>query len=138
MITSLADQLRRDEGTRLHPYKDTVGKLTIGTGRNLDDVGISQDEADLMLANDIKVATIRLESTFPWTVGLDDVRKSVLVNMTFNMGIGGLAQFKDTLRKVQAGDYAGAAQAMLDSGWAKQVGPRAQRLSIQMEGGSWQ
>jgi len=108
------------------------------TGRNLDDVGISQDEADLMLANDIKVATIRLESTFPWTVGLDDVRKAVLVNMTFNMGIHGLAQFKDTLAKVQAGDYAGASQAMLQSGWATQVGPRAQRLSIQMESGVWQ
>jgi len=138
MITCLEDQLRRDEGERLKIYQDTMGKWTIGIGRNLSDVGISPNEAALMLANDIKAATVALESQFPWTVGLEPIRKAVLLNMTFNMGIAGLAEFRQFLSKVQAGDYAGASQDMLQSLWAKQVGPRAQRLAIQMESGFWQ
>lgn len=137
-ITSLAQQLERDEGIRKFPYRDTVGKITIGVGRNLDDVGVSQDEIELMLANDIKVATLKLEDAFPWTSGLDDVRREVLISMTFNMGIGGLAGFKDFLNKMQSGDFRAAAGAMLDSKWAQQVGSRAQRLSIQIESGERQ
>src|SRR5258708_976756 len=128
-ITCIADQLRRDEALHLRPYKDSVGKLTIGVGRNLDDVGISEQEADVLLANDIKAATLALEATFPWTMDLDETRKGALVNMAFNMGIRGLAQFKDFLAKMQTKDFRAAAGAMLDSLWAKQVGARATRLS---------
>jgi lysozyme len=135
-IASLEDQLRRDEGQRLQVYTDTVGKLTIGVGRNLSDVGVSLDEADLMLANDIKAAT--LEANFPWTTGLDPVRKGAMLNMTFNMGVRGLAQFHDFLQKMEVGNFSAAAGAMLDSLWARQVGARAQRLSIQIESGFWQ
>jgi lysozyme len=137
-ITCLEDQLRRDEGVRLSPYKDSVGKLTIGVGRNLSDVGIGPDESDLMLSNDIKRATVSLESSFPWTMVLDDVRKGALLNMAFNMGVRGLSGFHDFLDKMQAGDFTGAALAMLDSLWAKQVGPRALRLSQQIQTGVWQ
>ena len=138
MITCLADQLERDEGFRRFPYLDTAGKLTVGYGRNLSDVGISEQESALLLQNDITAASNALEQAFPWTSGLDPVRLDVFLAMTFNMGIAGLAQFKETLAKVQSGDYAGAAQAMLQSEWAQQVGPRAQRLSIQMESGVYQ
>jgi lysozyme len=137
-ITSLADQLKRDEGLRKFPYKDTVGKSTIGYGRNLEDVGISEAEAETLLANDIAIATSQLEFHFPWTMSLDEARKGVLVNMAFNMGVAGVAQFRDTLAKIQAGEYSAAAQAMLQSKWAEQVGARAQRLSVQMESGIWQ
>lgn len=137
-INSLSDQLKRDEGEKKFPYRDTVGKITIGVGRNLDDVGVSQDEVDLMLANDIKAATIQLESNFPWTGALDEVRKAVLLNMAFNMGIHGLAGFKNTLEKIQAGDFSGAASEMLESKWAEQVGSRAQRLAVQLQTGEWQ
>lgn len=138
MITCLADQLKRDEGWRNRPYRDSVGKISIGYGRNLDDVGISQAEGELLLATDIKAATVTLEAAFGWVAGLDEVRRGVLLAMTFNMGIGGLLQFKNMLGKVQAGDYAGASQAMLQSKWADEVGARAQRLAVQMEGGNWQ
>jgi lysozyme len=131
-------QLRRDEGLKLRPYRDQVGKITIGIGRNLDDDGISEQEADFLLANDVKSATAALETNFPWTCGLDEVRKGALVNMAFNMGIRGLAEFHDFLNKMKAGDYRAAAGAMLDSLWARQVGPRATRLSIQIESGFWQ
>lgn len=137
-VSSLVEQLKRDEGIRKFPYLDTVGKSTIGVGRNLDDVGLSPDEIDLLLENDIKNATDSLEAAFPWSMGLDDVRKAALVNMTFNMGIGGLSGFRNFLAKMQAGDYASAAVEMMDSRWAQQVGSRANRLSIQIESGQWQ
>lgn len=134
---TLKDQLIRDEGLRLKPYKDSVGKLTIGVGRNLDDVGISADEADIFLQNDIQKATDSLLAQLPWVTQLDEVRQAVLINMTFNMGLSGLLQFRNTLKMIQSGDYSGASKEMLNSVWAKQVGPRAQRLSLQLETGEW-
>ena len=138
MIASLKDQLVRDEELRLKPYTDSVGKLTIGVGRNLTDKGISVQEAQGLLANDIADATADLQAKLPWTATLDDVRKGALLNMTFNMGIGGLLEFHDFLARMQRGDFSGAAGAMLDSLWARQVGPRATRLSMQIQTGVWQ
>jgi lysozyme len=104
----------------------------------LDDVGISQDEANVLLGNDIDKAESALRSALPWTVNLDDARVGVLVNMTFNMGINTMLKFKDTLAHIQAGNYDAAATGMLSSQWARQVGARAQRLAEQMRTGQWQ
>ena len=134
----LSDQLIRDEGIRLRPYKDTVGKLTIGVGRNLDDVGISKDEAMVLLQNDIAAATDALEKAFPWTTAMDPIRLAALVNMTFNMGVGRLAGFKNFLAECRQGNWEGAKAQMLGSVWAEQVGARAQRLALQIETGEWQ
>ena len=138
MISNLKDQLVRDEELRLKPYTDSVGKLTIGVGRNLTDKGISFQEAQLLLANDIADATADLQAKLPWTATLDDVRKGALLNMAFNLGIGGLLEFHYFLAKMQAGNFSAAAGAMLDSLWARQVGPRATRLSMQIQTGVWQ
>jgi len=135
---SLVEQLVRDEELRLKPYRDSVGKLTIGVGRNLDDVGVTQAEALALLANDIQNARSHLEQYLPWAGGLDEVREAALVNMCFNMGIGALMNFHKFLAALQAGDYKTAAAEMLDSLWAKQVGIRAQRLALQIETGFWQ
>ena len=90
MISNLKDQLVRDEELRLKPYTDSVGKTSIGVGRNLTDKGISFQEAQGLLTNDIADATADLAAKLPWTATLDDVRKGALTNMCFNMGIGGL------------------------------------------------
>jgi lysozyme len=92
----------------------------------------------MLLANDIGNAIRNLEQTFPWTTGLDDVRRSALLNMTFNMGIHSLAEFKLFLAAMQSGNYTEARNQMLDSEWANQVGARAQRLAIQIETGQMQ
>ena len=134
MIEDLRADLIRDEGLRLKPYRDTVGKLTIGIGRNLDDVGISEHEAIAMLNSDIERTWADLDRIAPWWQGLDDVRKRVLLNMAFNLGIGGLAKFKNTLAAVKEGRYADAADEMLASKWANQVGDRATRLAAMMRG----
>lgn len=131
----LIAQLRRDEGVRSHPYMDTVGKLTIGVGRNLDDVGLSDDEIDYLLANDIKRASKGLLKALPWVSSLDPVRRRVLVNMAFNLGVQGLLGFKNTLRMIEHGNYEGAAEGMLNSKWARQVGKRSLRLAKAMRTG---
>lgn len=128
-------ELNRDEGSRNKPYKDTVGKLTIGIGRNLDDVGLSDDEIRYLCLNDIARVTIDLDTHLPWWRKLDDVRQRVLANMAFNMGIGGLLTFKNTLSAVQSGDYETASTRMMVSKWAKQVGKRAERLAFMMATG---
>ncbi len=137
MIMALHRQLIRYEGLKLRPYKDTVGKLTIGVGRNLDDVGISEQEAMILLDNDIERARLDLAKALPWVKTLDSVRQDVLINMAFNMGIGGLLTFKNTLASIKAGDYADAANKMLQSKWARQVGLRASELSQMMRTGQY-
>lgn len=127
--------LTLDEGIRLHPYKDTVGKTTIGIGRNLDDVGISRDEAQFLLDNDIKAALEALDTLLPWWRGMSDVRQHVLVNLCFNMGISKLMGFKLALAAMEAGSYDEAANQMLNSAWYGQVGARAVRLVSLMRNG---
>lgn len=137
----LRSQLMVDEGLRLKPYLDTVGKLTIGYGRNLDDRGISVVEAQYLLDNDINRTIHDLVGAFPWFVELDPVRQATLVNMTFNMGLGsdtrGLRSFKNTLRAIEEGRYTDASDGMRRSKWARQVGLRAERLARMMESGQF-
>ena len=125
----VAEQLLVDEGLRLKPYRCTAGKLTIGVGRNLEDKGISAAEALGLLDNDIDEFWKELTSLLPWVLTAPEAVQEVLLNMAFNLGVPGLLKFKETLRLLQSGGYSLAAQAMLDSKWAKQVGPRAERLS---------
>jgi len=135
MMSTLRDALVRDEGIRLKVYRCTAGKLTIGVGRNLDDVGISMEEAMHLLDNDIARVRAEVRHAFPWFQGLDDVRQNVVLNMVFNLGLYRFAQFFQTIKCIESHDYAGAADRMLQSLWAKQVGARAVRLSKQMRDG---
>ena len=134
-INTLSDELPRDEGLRLKTYRCTAGKLTIGIGRNLDDVGISESEARVLLANDIAKVSAQMDKALPWWKSLSEPRQRVLANMAFNLGIAGLLGFKNTLGMIERGEYAKAADAMLASKWAKQVGARATRLSDMMRKG---
>lgn len=132
---SIRDQLLRHEGLRLKPYRDSVGKLTIGVGRNLDDVGISHEEALFLLDNDISQARARVLHVLPWAAHLDTSRFEVLINMAFNMGITGLLGFPKFLGALESGDFPTASREMLDSEWAAQVGQRAQELAQIMRTG---
>ncbi|MHA6717892.1 glycoside hydrolase family protein [Sphingomonas sp. RS6] len=153
---ALEAELVRDEGERFRVYRCTAGKRTIGVGRNLDDVGISEAEADTLgitlasvlrsgitpaqsralLANDIAKCERQLDARLPWWRTLGDVRQRVLINMCFNLGIRRLLGFRNTLAKIQRGDFAGAATGMRASLWARQVGARAKRLARMMEQGT--
>lgn len=127
-------QLEKHEGLRLKPYKDCVGKLTIGIGRNLDDKGITKEEARYLLKNDIEQVRKKL-MLYAWFRKLNGVRQKVLEDMSFNLGFHGLMNFKKTIKAIKCGNYSKAADEMLDSKWAGQVGQRARRLAKMMRTG---
>lgn len=117
----------------MKPYKCTSNKLTIGVGRNLDDNGISKDEAMYMLNNDIHRCIKELESALPFFHNLPTARQDVLISMVFNMGLTRLLGFKKMLKALEDRDYKEASKQMLDSKWKKQVGNRATELAYIME-----
>ena len=135
-VDIVSKQLRRHEGLKLKPYYCTAGKLTIGYGRNLDDVGITKEEAEYLLQNEIRSCIADLQKKIPDIYNnVNHVRQAVLVNMCYNLGITGLLKFKKTLASIQQGDYKLASEQMLQSLWAEQVGNRAKLLSELMKNG---
>lgn len=134
MIDKLIAQLKLHEGVKLKPYRCTAGKLTIGVGRNLDDVGISMEEADLLLKNDINNVIRRCIGLSFWSE-LSENRKIVLIDMVFNLGWTRFLGFKKTIDLIAKGKYAQASVEMLNSAWAKQVGKRAETLARMMRQG---
>lgn len=136
LSTELIEQVKRDEGFRGHVYKDSEGHLTIGYGTNLD-AGISKFEAETMLIARLDAAEKFVCKHFPWVEKLNDARQGVLINMAYNLGEA-LLEFKCTLACIEAGNYEEAAEDMLLSKWALQVGDRAKRLSKQMLEGEWE
>jgi len=131
----LKAELTLDEGRRSRIYVDTVGKVSGGIGRNLTDKGFRDNEIDLMYQNDIAETEAWLDRNLPWWRSLDPVRQRVMMNMAFNMQ-GKLLTFVDTLAAMKRGDYAAAADGMLNSLWARQVGARATRLAAMMRSGA--
>jgi lysozyme len=130
----LRAQLIEHEGLRLRVYFDSVGKATIGVGRNLDDKGLTKAEAMQLLENDLQECIADLAS-FPWFESLDAVRQRVLIDMRFNLGPTRFRRFVATLAAVSTGRYDEAADAMLASKWATQVKGRARRLAAMMRTG---
>lgn len=134
-MTKLEEQLIKDEGFSSKPYKCTAGKLTIGYGRNIEDVGISRNEALFLLQEDIKKVKTALYAKLPFFKNLNDGRQNALINMGFNLGVNGLMKFKNTLRLMSEGKYEEASKEVLLSEWASQVGKRANRISDQIKNG---
>ena len=140
-LTQATSQIKSDEGLVLHAYNDSLGYLTIGYGRLIDkrkNGGISEQEAEYLLSHDIAYKLGQLYAQLPWITQLSDVRKAVLLNMSFQLGVAGLMGFKNTLAKIEAGDYEGASNSMLQSKWATQTPARAKRMAEQMRAGTWQ
>lgn len=157
----LAD-LRRDEGLRLKAYPDPLSPLaeelrlpeskrrfgwqrlrgdpwTCGYGHTGLDVAPStvwtKAQADAALLKDVLRHDAELDKRLPWWRTLDPVRRDVLSNMAFNLGVEGLLSFKNTLARLKAGDFEGCAEGMAASLWARQVKGRATRLIEMMRTG---
>ncbi|WP_372772083.1 glycoside hydrolase family protein [Mangrovibacterium sp.] len=129
MNEKLEKMLIEDEGLRLMPYRCTANKLTIGVGRNIEERGITEEEAMFLLRNDIYIVMKELGSRLSWFTSAPETVQLVLANMCFNMGASRLMQFKKTLEHLEKGEYLSASLEMLNSKWAVQVGKRAARLS---------
>lgn len=141
---------------RHFPYECPAGKLTVGYGRNLEDVGISdfeeealgldpdwrnkgigEIEAEILLCADIAKAHNQAFGAYPWYDGLDDVRKAVVISMVFNLGFRGFMGFRNTIAAMRAGDFEEASRRMRQSKWATQVGKRSWELAVMMRSGQW-
>lgn len=147
-MNNLFDLLRRDESLRLTVYDDATGKPivpgtlvkghpSIAYGRALDVEGVTKDESEYLLANDVSRVKIDLATAMPWITTLAEPRQAVLQSLAYNMGLAGLETFKLMLAAVESGDFNLAASEMLRSKWMGQVGDRAIRLANQMRTGSW-
>lgn len=148
----LFEQLKHHEGAVRNKrgnhvaYRCPAGALTIGYGHNLSANPLPnygegsimlEAEAETLLKKDIEAHEADLLRALPWTGKLDPVRFAVLVNMCFNLGLGGLLTFKNTLRHIERGKYTDAACNMRQSKWARQVGRRASVLARMMDTGQW-
>lgn len=133
MTETLRDMIIRHEGIRLKPYRDSLGVLTIGVGRNLEK-GLSEEEVFFLLNNDITNVKYEVNKNFPWVLGLDEARMNVIYNMCFQLGINRLSLFRKMLSACRDGDYETAANEMINSMWHKQTPKRCEELATIMRG----
>lgn len=131
-LDALKAQIIAHEGIHNRPYQDTRGYLTIGVGHCLDAKPLSKAAVMAIFNEDLADTMADLAKRAPWYTKLDDVRQRVLIDMAFNLGIGGLLAFTKMLAAVERGDYIEAADEMLSSKWSGQVGARARRLAEMM------
>jgi lysozyme len=142
-LALLEAELRRDEGVRHSIYIDPVGVPTVGVGHNCKvsplpsgwACPLTDGQVDQLLERDITSTLAKLDRSLPWWRQMDEVRQRVVANLAFNMGIGGLLTFKNTLGAMQRASYAIAAAGMKASKWYIQTGDRAKRLCQAMETG---
>jgi len=133
----LINMITLHEGKRHHVYECSSGKLTIGVGRNLEDLGLTDGEIDFLLRNDLMRVQSELATNVPCFLKLSETRQDVLMDMCFNLGLGQFIKFQKMLTALEMGEYEEAAKEMLDSRWARQVGERATRLAKMMATDEW-
>ena len=133
-MIEMVDRVKYHEGLRLKPYKCPAGKLSIGYGRNLEDCGITEEEAEELLLNDLEKAEEDLKRNFAWVENIDRRKFYALVELVFNMGITRFKGFKKMLGACEKGEWSKASDELLDSLYAKQVGKRAKTLANILKG----
>lgn len=133
---ALIASLKKHEGFRPYAYQDSLGLWTIGIGRLCDrskaGSGLTEAEAEYLLANDIARVEASLTTSLPWMKSLSDARQRVLLEMAFQLGVNGLLGFRTTLDAIKGGSWQAAHDGMLNSKWARQTPARAKRLAEQM------
>jgi lysozyme len=135
----LLEMLKRHEGVEHHIYRCSAGYETIGVGRNISKsgMGLSDDEVNYLLENDILRVLKELSTEYRWFNSLDDVRKDAMIDISFNLGATRLRGFKRALAAMEVADYKMAAKEFLDSKWSRDVKGRATELCYMIEMGSY-
>lgn len=139
-MQKLLDMLKRHEGVMYYVYDDHLGYATIGVGRCIEKnvgLGLSHDEIEYLLQNDVKRCIEELDSNFPWYRNLCEARRDAMINLCFNLGLPRLKKFVKALAAMEAGNYEEAAVEFLDSRWAKQVGSRALEVTHMIRSGEY-
>ena len=140
MRNKLIEMLKVHEGVETYAYKCSENKITIGVGRNVDKaggLGLSDDEVDYLLQNDINRVILELNSEYDWFSDLDDIRQDAMIDISFNLGQTRLRAFKNALAAMSEGDWDEAADQFMDSRWSEQVGIRAKNLTEMIRSGAY-
>lgn len=127
----------KNEGLRHKAYQDTKGIWTIGVGRNIQEVGISEEEAYFLLRNDIKRCYDEAKQ-FSWFEYLETPRQHVIIDMLFNLGLTRFKKFTRMISALETADFTRASAEMMDSKWSRDVGSRADRNAYVMLYGDYQ
>ena len=121
-------------------YRCPAGMWTIGIGRNIDvngGIGLSEDEVNYLLTNDVNRVIKELGAAFPWFSDLDEVRRDALIDICFNIGLPRLQGFQKALTAMAEGNYEAASTEFLNSRWAEQVGKRSQHIADMIKTGKY-
>jgi len=150
--TKILERIKFHEGLRLMPYRDNLGKLTIGIGRCIDTKPFTEDElrfvgdwkhgitlvaAYQLCRKDISQCQQQLNTLGFWYHNLDDERKYALIDMCFQLGFDGLKGFKNMLKNIEKRNWYGAYYECLNSKYARQTPTRAKRIAILLKTGRW-
>jgi lysozyme len=128
----LLETLKRHEGVRYYVYRDHLGYETIGVGRCINravGLGLSPDEVEYLLINDVQRCIEELDGAFEWFKDLDEVRREAMINLCFNLGLTKLRKFVNALEAMKQRNYNKAATELLNSKWANQVGERSREVA---------
>lgn len=141
MTDKIIELLRRHEGVKAHAYRCTANKITVGVGRNIDPeggLGLSDDEIDYLLTNDINRVIVELGQAFEWFSALDEVRRDAMINLCFQLGLPTLLKFRNFLAEMSEGNYELASPHLLDSLYARQTPARANEIAEMIVSGKYQ
>ncbi|AHF77915.1 Phage-like lysozyme [Sodalis praecaptivus] len=137
-----------EEGFKATPYYDSLGYPTIGTGFLIGPKNaplsyytftLPKEVSDVWLQTLIAKILVQMHSTPIIMAAINACngpRQDVLTSMSFQMGVQGLAGFKNTLAMIAAENFTGAASGMLNSAWARQTPARAKRHAEVMRTGT--
>ena len=139
-MNELIEMLRRHEGVRDKVYLCSAGYETIGVGRNIseDGLGLSEDEIDYLLNNDIKRVREELTEEYHWFASLNDARQDAMIDLSFNLGQTRLRGFVKALEAMSREEFENAADEFMDSKWSEQVGDRAVEVTEIIRTGEYQ
>ena len=139
-MSELTEMLRQHEGVRDTVYLCSAGYETIGVGRNIseDGLGLSDDEINYLLNNDIKRVREELTEEYYWFAGLNDARQDAMIDLSFNLGQTRLRGFVKALEAMSREEFENAADEFMDSKWSEQVGDRAVEVTEIIRTGEYQ
>ena len=138
-MSNLIEMLKRHEGVRSHVYLCSAGYETIGVGRNIAEsgLGLSDDEVEYLLNNDIERVRQELTDNYFWFPALNEARQDAMIDICFNLGLTRLRGFVNALEAMSREQFDVAADEFMDSRWATQVGNRANEITEMIRVGEY-
>ena len=135
-LETVTARIKKHEGCVLHCYEDHLGYMTIGVGRLIDKKkggGITEDEAEYLLKNDIKRVMKYLDTHLLWWREQPKTVQHFLIEFVFQLGIGNALKFQNALGALQNNDMETACNEFRDSLWHRQTTARAEEMISTLE-----